>query len=450
MSTERDIERVLDAWLAPGPTEMPDRLYVEVLERLERTPQRGVAWSPRRFTSMFAPLKLAAAAVVAALLIGIVTVPLWLPSTDVLQAPAASASPSTSATPGTAVTPIDKPLSGRWTRPPSTVDGLSLDPAAAFWGIDRWGLWVDVPDGGTDLGSDATAIGPDRFQLVSKFDHGGCPAGTVGTYSWSVSEGDTRLAVEPVADACPPRAEFLTGEWRRAGYCDVEWQDCTGNLPSGRFEAAMFDPRLPADQPLRSRIGALTFEVPDGWANDWEALDLYRLTTTKGYASEAAGAATGPDYIWVFARPVAVQSALASDCKRTRDLSVDATVDGLTAWLTAHPGVTVIGAPSTLTIDGHPATVVDIDIDAAVPASACFDGDPGVPLFADAMAFDKTGKWVNDFWDAWVGTADPLRVILIDLDGQPLLIILDSTDPANQASWVEEAMPIVESFEFPT
>jgi hypothetical protein len=36
------------------------------------------------------------------------------------------------------------------------------------------------------------------------------------------------------------------------------------------------------------------------------------------------------------------------------------------------------------------------------------------------------------------------RVIPVDLDGQPVLIILDSADPVDQAAWVEQAVPIVD------
>ena len=40
MTRERDIERVLEAWLEPGPSVMPDRVFDAVLDRIEREPQR--------------------------------------------------------------------------------------------------------------------------------------------------------------------------------------------------------------------------------------------------------------------------------------------------------------------------------------------------------------------------------------------------------------------------
>jgi hypothetical protein len=461
VSTERDIEPILDAWMAPGPSQMPDRVYHDVLGRIERTPQRGGAWTTRRFTTMFSPFKIPAAAVVAALVMGLVALQLAHGPADVQQAPAASAEVSPDVSAGASPTPIDKPLSGRWVAPVRTVDGLTLDWGAALWGIDRWGFWANAPaheDGGTDLGSDATTISPGRFQLVTKADYGGCPSGSVGIYDWSTSIGDTRITVEPVEEACPPRAEFLTGEWRRAGYCDIEYRDCTGNLPAGRFEPAMFAPHRVSDTEPLTQVGTFSFEVPEGWANDFDSFDGYQLTTSKGYAREAGGAATGSDALWISPRPAATLPGLDNDkdCNPTLDSSVDPSVDGLVGWLTSNPNLTVIGEPSTMTIDGHPATVVDfsVDADAAidVPATCYDEGTPDFPLFADALAFRTSGAWNKDrwSWNAFTRAGDAWRVILFDLDGQPMLVILDSSDPADQAAWVEQAMPIVESFAFPT
>ena len=91
MRPNRDIEPVLDAWLAPGPTEMPDDLFRDVLRRIEHVPQRRFAWAPRRFTSMFSAFKLATAAVMAGLVIGVVSVaPLQAPA-EVAQSIAGAA-----------------------------------------------------------------------------------------------------------------------------------------------------------------------------------------------------------------------------------------------------------------------------------------------------------------------------------------------------------------------
>lgn len=69
MTRERDIERVLDAWFEPGPTEMPDRLFDDVLARVDRLPQRRIPLTLRfpPMNSRIRWLTLAAAALVVAL-----------------------------------------------------------------------------------------------------------------------------------------------------------------------------------------------------------------------------------------------------------------------------------------------------------------------------------------------------------------------------------------------
>ena len=73
MTHERDIERLLDTWLSDGPTDVPDRVFDLVADRIARQPQRP-AWRfrIRRFPTMSTPIKLVAvgAALLAVLLGG--------------------------------------------------------------------------------------------------------------------------------------------------------------------------------------------------------------------------------------------------------------------------------------------------------------------------------------------------------------------------------------------
>ena len=65
MTRERDIERVLEVWLETGPSEMPDRVFDAVLDRIERVPQRHTMPFTRRFQPMTSTLKLVAVTVLA-------------------------------------------------------------------------------------------------------------------------------------------------------------------------------------------------------------------------------------------------------------------------------------------------------------------------------------------------------------------------------------------------
>lgn len=128
MNRERDIERVLDAWLQPGPTVMPDRLFDDVLERIERQPQRRLARLQRRITTM-RPITILAAA--AALTVAVGTGIVLLnrsPSTDVggpSPAPGASPRPTPTPRPAPSFGPLETSFG-------SQAIGYSLEAPAGF------------------------------------------------------------------------------------------------------------------------------------------------------------------------------------------------------------------------------------------------------------------------------------------------------------------------------
>ena len=84
---------------------------------------------------------------------------------------------------------------------------------------------------------------------------------------------------------------------------------------------------------------------------------------------------------------------------------------------------------------------------------------PGVPILGDLTSGTPDGRhladWDSGGWDFGPGgicedcLSDPQRIILLDLDGQPLVILVDSEKPEDQAAFVERAMPIIESLRFP-
>lgn len=109
MTRERDIGRVLEAWLEPGPTEAPDRILEALVDRIEHVPQRRLPRAHARFQPMTSVFKLAAAAALL-LTIGIVLAPFATP-TNVAE-------PTPSPTPPPTI--LSEGLRYRWTHVPIT------------------------------------------------------------------------------------------------------------------------------------------------------------------------------------------------------------------------------------------------------------------------------------------------------------------------------------------
>jgi hypothetical protein len=70
MTARTEIEHVLDAFLAEGPTTVSDRAVLQALTAIDRTPQRRGLVAPWRFPSMTPLARLATVALVAAVAIG--------------------------------------------------------------------------------------------------------------------------------------------------------------------------------------------------------------------------------------------------------------------------------------------------------------------------------------------------------------------------------------------
>jgi hypothetical protein len=98
MNGDRDFDRLLEHWLMDGISEMPDRLFDTVLDRIERVPQRRIARLKLRFLQMTPMLKIAAAAALVVVIAVVAVVFLGRP-TDSGVGTAPTSGPTTPATP---------------------------------------------------------------------------------------------------------------------------------------------------------------------------------------------------------------------------------------------------------------------------------------------------------------------------------------------------------------
>lgn len=449
MTPDRDIDRVLDAWLAPGPTEMPDRVYLGVLDRIERVPQRRRLRLTGRFSTMTPSFKLAAAAVLL-LTVGVAIAPAVAPPPQLMASPSPSA-------------PIKFPeaLQGTWVTDWRAIDGLRNQDA---YGVTvRFAPGLVETTGGADVGlkSMARIEADERLYVETTLAGPGCAVGDVGIYTWAIS-GDLpgALTVAPVTDDCALRAEVMEGTFRGTGDCQLPNEAlCLGPLSAGTVGSLAFEPRSDRTDPMRWRPDGLTFTVPDGWVNHLDVQSEFQLLTPDGAAQD--GQFQGwHEGVTILARPAAMLSDSSDSlCEPRVDTTVPRTVDGLVAYVTGHPGL-VVSEPEAITIGGHPGMQLDIDI-APTWTATCLDWEgasPLVPLFTDGGRVLEDGKGEGWWWGpgGWKGqTSDPFRIILLDIGGgDTVLIEMHSArsddparhDPEGQAALVAEAMPIVETF----
>jgi hypothetical protein len=108
MTTRRDPDRLIRAFLAEGRTNLPDRAYDAVRSDIERTRQRVVI-GPWRLIDMntYAKLAIAAAAVVVVAVVGINLMPA---NSGVVGGPGPTASPTPSPTPSPSPSPTATPV----------------------------------------------------------------------------------------------------------------------------------------------------------------------------------------------------------------------------------------------------------------------------------------------------------------------------------------------------
>ena len=106
MTAERNVEHVLQRWLVDGVDEMPDRVYLSILDRVERQPQQRawrVSWRDSHVNSYLKPL-LAVAAIVVVAVAGFV---ILRPSSTGVGGPPATELPTLSPAPSTSPAVID-------------------------------------------------------------------------------------------------------------------------------------------------------------------------------------------------------------------------------------------------------------------------------------------------------------------------------------------------------
>lgn len=413
MTRDNDFERVLDQWLAEGPTQMPGRFLDDTLDLIDHAPKRPLAWLRPRAIDTNRKRLIAAAAAIVLLVAGIGSV-------VVLRTPGVGTSPTPSPSPGAFADP--PLLVGSWTsvgtrhRPFQNGDHVN----------DTIGR-VDIVVGDADVSwddlkaavlSSRSPVGPDTFEvrIVSgPPPEWNCRIGDVGTYRSSLSADGLNLTLTPLGDACAVRQAVLAGDWLRTDM---------GTLAPGRHVSRLF-------RPFGEAGGPLSYAVPAGWGDGWECPQCLNLVKT-----DVAATTTTSIDMYANIKP----TSLGAPCN-TAIAGAGTTPTGIAQWLTTLPGL-VVTTPSPVTIGGLAGISVDVSVVPNGDTGACpflIDGSGSITL-ADPDVPDLNLS---------IPSAGQARWILLDRGTAPTLLVALATE--NKASWdayLAETMPIVDSFTF--
>ncbi len=243
MTRERDIERVLEAWLADGASEMPDRLFDAVIDRIDHIHQRRRLARFRRSNRALGSRSGIALAIAAAVVLAVVGFAVLgrLSSSSVASPPSPSASPAMSpAEPGSS--PLDQTgCNHLFTLVYSDVDcgrDLTVGRQASSSFVHPFAYTVPA-------GWAASWDTPKGYSLERQSDY--------------IGEGEFRSAnVGPTVYVFPdPEAAVQDGS------CDVTTQPGIGSSTGALADWVANRPGILASKPVDIAIGGLTGRMVD-------------------------------------------------------------------------------------------------------------------------------------------------------------------------------------------
>jgi hypothetical protein len=429
MTVEDDFDRISRAWLDLMPDEAPDRAVDAVLRAVATTPQvrrwRPASWRPNPMN------KLAYAVVAAALVVAVGGALLLIrpgsnDGSTIGTTPSASPSPTTSSSPSAGGS-VPAELQARWMG--GTNDLVGDDTGSTFL-LD--GEFIELgpanDNGSLKLTSQASTTDAGLLHFAGS-GRGECDGD--GDYDWTLSPSGRVLTLSVIADACTQRGTALTGSWWKMG-CTADGDNCLGPLDAGTYKSQFIAPHVDPGATWAPAFGALTYTVPDGWANasDWpESFELVPASELPPIDD-----ADRIGVIDLFTQPTAMSQD--RPCSDKVEPGVGRTADELATWIATVPGL-VTSEPTPITINGRSGQTLDISIDPSW-TGICNESDP-----------DKTPivTYLNP--GLAVRGDERTRLILLDLgDGDVLAIGTWTRDQAAFDSFIPEAMPVIESFQF--
>ncbi len=262
------------------------------------------------------------------------------------------------------------------------------------------------------LQSSASAVADGKVRLgQSTAAADACAKGDVGTYSWSLNPSGRILTVTEEQDACPTRAGAIDGTWWLKD-CPLADDYCLGAVDAGTYKSQFITPRLDPGGSWNPVFGAVTYTVPDGWANAADWPESFDLVPVRSFHQSTLPT----DPVRSCSTRNQARSNQDEPCSDTVQPGVTRTVDALVTWVGTVPGL-VTTKPTAIMIDGNSGQWLDVRIDPAWTKTC------GGPVTTPIVTYMMPGTGI-------MGTESE-RLILLDLgDGDVLQILVMTKDQA--------------------
>ncbi len=185
-------------------------------------------------------------------------------------------------------------------------------------------------------------------------------------------------------------------------------------LPAGTYTSKAFQP-------------AVTYTVPDGWANTDDGTTYFQVRPAD---SDAVG-------IHLFRDPKPASQDPA--CPETAQPGVGGSSIQLATWIRGLPGL-VVSEPKLVEVGGLRGTQLDIGIRSDWTQSCSFaNGLPTVPLFVGPKG---EYRWI-------VAGSERLRLDLLDVPGGGTVVVdVDAFDGSLYDRFLALAQPVVQGLRF--
>src|SRR5262249_24852037 len=179
--------------------------------------------------------------------------------------------------------------------------------------------------------------------------------------------------------------------------------------------------------------------VPAGWNNeeDWPVKYVLSPQSSDGDKPTFDGGGLSAISLWTQQVPARLDAA----CNHVNVPGAGRTIDEILGQLRSEPDL-AIGAATAITIDGHHGKAFDLALAVGAHSPCATEDKIVTPLF------QATNDLARGYPGLGYSRMAALRIILLDIGASPLWIVMETPGQAQLGGFVDQAMPVIQSFRF--